>query len=114
MYWVVKKRKVWSAVHREIWEMGFLHLNFIDNYNNNIADQLRNQYRPDHWMRNRKWWWSFFIWGIGVASVNAYKMYDSMYEMEKAEQAKARRRSGAKGGDAEEVDTPRVHGGVGV
>ena len=42
-------------------------------------------------MRNRKWWWSFFIWGIGVVSVNAYKMYDSMYEMEKAEQAKARR-----------------------
>ena len=103
MYWVVKKRKVWSAVHREIREMGFLRLNFIDNYNNNmngadIADQLRNQYRPDHWMRNRKWWWSFFIWGIGVASVNAYKMYDSMYEMEKAERAKARRRSGAKGG----------------
>jgi hypothetical protein len=49
-------------------------------------------------MRNQKWWWSFFIWGIGVASVNAYKMYDSMYEMEKAERAKARRRSGAKGG----------------
>jgi len=59
IYWVVKKRKVWSAVHREIREMGFLRLNFIDNYNNNmngadIADQLRNQYRLDHWMRNRK------------------------------------------------------------
>ena len=40
----------------------------------------------------------FFIWGIGVVSVNAYKMYNSMYEMEKAEQAKAQRRSGAKGG----------------
>ena len=57
MYWVVKKRKVWSAVHREIREMGFLRLNFIDNYNNNmngadVADQLRNQYRPDHWMCN--------------------------------------------------------------
>jgi hypothetical protein len=32
MYWVLRKRKVWSAVHREIREIGFLHLNFIDNY----------------------------------------------------------------------------------
>ena len=87
MYWVVKKRKVWSVVHRQIREMGYLRLNFIDNYNNHmngtdIADQLRNQYRPDYWMRNRKWWWAFFIWGIGVASVNAFKMYESMYEEE--------------------------------
>jgi hypothetical protein len=30
--WVLRKRKVWSAVHREIREIGFLRLNFIDNY----------------------------------------------------------------------------------
>ncbi len=59
MYWVLKKRKVWSAVHKQIREMGHLCLNFIDDYNNNmsgadIADQLFNQYRPDLWMRNRK------------------------------------------------------------
>jgi hypothetical protein len=88
MYWVVKKWKVWSAVHREIREMGHLSLNFIDNYNNNMngadnADQLRNQYRPDHWMRNRKWWWAYFIWGISVAGINAFKMYESMYKMER-------------------------------
>jgi hypothetical protein len=35
-----------------------------------IADQLRGSYRPDRWMRQRKWWWAFFIWGIGVAGVN--------------------------------------------
>jgi hypothetical protein len=69
MYWVLKKRKVWSTVHKQILEMGHLRLNFIDDYNNNmngadIADQLRNQYRPDHWMRNRKWWWAFFICSI--------------------------------------------------
>ncbi len=68
MCWVVKKRKVWSAVHREIREIGFLHLNFIDNSNNNmnltdILYQLRGQYRPDHWMRNWKWWWVFFSFG---------------------------------------------------
>jgi len=59
MYWVLKKRKVWSAVHREIREIGFLRLNFIDNYNNNMnstdfADQLRGSYRPDRWMRQQK------------------------------------------------------------
>ena len=99
----MKKRKVWLAVHKQIREMGHLRLNFIDDYNNNmngadIADQLRNQYRPDHWMRNRKWWWAFFIWAIGVAGVNAFKMYDSMYEEEKRKRANAQRRSGAKGG----------------
>ncbi len=88
MYWVLKKREVWSAVHREIHEIGFLRLNFIDNYNNNknstnITDQLRGSYWPDRWMRQRKWWWAFFIWGVGVVPVNAIKMYDSMYEEEK-------------------------------
>ena len=103
MYWVLKKRKVWSAVHKQIREMGHLRLNFIDDYNNNmngadIADQLRNQYRPNHWMRNRMWWWAFFIWSIGVAGVNAFKMYGSMYEEEKRKQANAQRRSGVSGG----------------
>ncbi len=64
MYWVAKKRKVWSAVHREIRETGLLRLNFIDIYNQNmigvdISDQLRSQYQPDHWMRNGKLWWTF-------------------------------------------------------
>jgi hypothetical protein len=31
MFWVLKKRKVWSAVHREIHEIGFLCINFIHN-----------------------------------------------------------------------------------
>jgi hypothetical protein len=96
MYWVAKKWKFWSAVHREIREMGHLCLNFIDDYNNNmnkanIVDQLQNQHRPDHWMRNRKWWWAFFIWGIGVAGVNAYNMYDSVYNKEKRKRANAQR-----------------------
>ena len=48
-----------------------------------IADQLRGVYRPDHWMRHRKWWWAYFIWAIGVAGVNAYKIYTCLYEEEK-------------------------------
>jgi hypothetical protein len=34
-------------------------------------------------MRNRKWWWSIFLWAIGVAATNAYKIYHEMYEEEK-------------------------------
>ena len=58
--WVHKKRRVWPVVHQEVRSIGFLRLNFIDDYNNgmnfvDMSDQLRNQYRPDHWMRNSKW-----------------------------------------------------------
>lgn len=86
--WVHKKRKIWSAIHQEVRLVGFLRLNFIDDYNNgmnfvDMSDQLRNQYRPDHWMRNRKWWWAFFVWALGVAGVNAWKLYDEMYLKEK-------------------------------
>ncbi len=49
-----------------------------------IADQLRGSYRPDRLMRQRKLWWAFFIWGIGVAGVNAYKIYETIYEEEVA------------------------------
>jgi hypothetical protein len=34
-------------------------------------------------MRHRKWWWAYFIWGIGVAGVNAYKIYDVLYDEQK-------------------------------
>ena len=49
--------------------MKYLWPNVIDGYNNgmngvDVADQLQKQYRFDHWMRQRKWWWSFWFWGI--------------------------------------------------
>ena len=55
-----------------------------------IADQLRGSYRPDRWMRQQKWWWDFFIWGVGVAAVNAFKMYYLMYEEEKEKRGEQR------------------------
>ena len=55
-----------------------------------IADQLRGSYRPDRWTRQRKWWWDFFIWGVGVAAVNAFKMYYLMYEEEKEKRGEQR------------------------
>ena len=43
MYWVTK-RGVWSAVHREIREIGHLRLNFIDDYNNHMNGAERTSF----------------------------------------------------------------------
>ena len=32
-------------------------------------------------LRQRKWWWSIFLWGLDVAIVNSYLLYKSWYEM---------------------------------
>jgi hypothetical protein len=40
---------------------------------------------------------------IGVAGVNAFKMYDSMYKEEKRKQSNAKRQSGARGGMPKEL-----------
>jgi hypothetical protein len=83
--WVLRKRKVWLASATATKMMSYMRLNLIDDYNQfmnstDIADQLRNSYRPDHWLRNRKWWWAIFLWAIGVAQVNAFRIYCEMYD----------------------------------
>ncbi len=65
-------------------EMKYLCLNVIEEYNSHmnqtdIADQLRGQYLPDAWMCNKKWWWSIFIWALGVTTTNGYKIFCAMY-----------------------------------
>ena len=40
-----------------------------------LADQLRETYRVDNGVRNRKWWWSILFWAIGVMLTNAYIIY---------------------------------------
>ncbi len=69
--------------------MKYLRLNVIEDFNNHmnltdIADQLQGNYQSNRWMRQRKWWWAFFIWAIGVASVNAYCIYEVIYDEEEA------------------------------
>jgi hypothetical protein len=49
-----------------------------------MADQLRNCYRFNHWFWNRKWWWSIFLWAVGVAATNGYILYDRLYEEKRA------------------------------
>lgn len=91
--WIVKKRQVYHRESNSMRAMGYLRLNVIDEYNNrmnqtDVADQLRGQYRPDVWMRHQKWWWSIFIWALGVAGVNAYKIYTAMWDKENKEKEK--------------------------
>ena len=60
--WTCTKQKVYSKVEKNIVDVIFHRLNFIHMYNFgmvsvDVTDQLCLQYIPDHWMRNRKWWW---------------------------------------------------------
>jgi hypothetical protein len=87
--WIVKEKEVWSNRIKKKAMMKYLRLIIIEDYNmnmnlTNIADQLRGSYWPDQWMRQRKWWWAFFIWSIGVAGVNAYKIYEVLYDKDNA------------------------------
>ena len=84
-----KTRKVYHRESGQMKKMKYLRLNVIDDYNNHmnnvdIIDQLHGHYWPDHWMRHKKWWWAVFNWGIGVAQVNAYKIYVAMWDEEHA------------------------------
>ena len=81
--WVVKERDVFNKATRRMEPLQFLRLNQIDTYNYgmgsvDVADQLRVFYRLDHWLRNRKWWWSVLFWAIGVILTNSYVLYTKM------------------------------------
>ena len=78
--WIIKNKKVFSAALKKMITVNFLRLNILDEYNFNmnsvdIADQLRNYLRLDKNIRNWKWWWALFFWGMGVTSVNSYVLY---------------------------------------
>ena len=78
--WVEKKRNVWNPIARKMDEVKYLRVNINNDYNykmNNvdIADQLRNNYKMDRWLRQKKWWWSIYLWGQGVLLTNAYLVY---------------------------------------
>jgi hypothetical protein len=78
--WIVKEKSVFNVETGKMETLRFLRLNYINDYNYgmghvDVSDQLRNNYRFDHWLRNTKWWWSIFYWGLGVMLVNAYVVY---------------------------------------
>ena len=64
--WIVKERSVYNVDTGKDETLKFLRMCNIDEYNQtmanvDIADQLRGSYRFDHWLRNRKWWWSILF-----------------------------------------------------
>ena len=78
--WITKKRRVFN-VSTQMWHvMDFLRLNINDGYNAemghvDISDQLRNQYRFDHWLRMQKWWFAIFFGAFGVLMINSFVVY---------------------------------------
>jgi hypothetical protein len=85
--WVEVSKPVYNVDTGGMEKLKFLRMNQIDNYNNtmgnvDIADQLRGTYDFKHWLRNRKWWWSIWNWGLGVLITNSYIMYVKVNEEE--------------------------------
>lgn len=75
-----KTRSVWDANTKKHVPMTYKRLNIVDDYNHgmnsvDLADKARMLYRPDTYMRFKKWWWSIFLWVIGTATTNAYVLY---------------------------------------
>ena len=85
--WVEKKNMVYNIDTDKVQALKLLRLNQIGKYNNgigdvNVADQLRGVYRLDHWLRNRKWWWSILFCSMVVLLTNSYKLYLQMCKEE--------------------------------
>jgi len=83
--WIKLQRKVYCNETQSMVSFSFLRLNINNAYNKgmgevDVADQLRNSYRFDHWLRKQKWWHAFFFWGFGVLLVNAYIAYRTYCE----------------------------------
>lgn len=78
--WMKQEKEVYNVEMGEIETLEFLQMNNNIAYNKemgnvDIADQLQGSYICDIGVRNHKWWWSLWFWGLGVMLVNAYIMY---------------------------------------
>ena len=79
---------VFCNVKNRVVKVPFYRLNLADVYNNKmgqveVGDQLRNYYRFDHWLRKRKWWWSFWMWTMGMLLTNSFLLYKKYCEVHK-------------------------------
>ena len=81
--WVKCKRLVYNKVTRQNVEVDFWRMAVINNYNGSmgwvdVVDQLRNYYRQDKNMRNRKYWWPIYQWASSIMATNAYIVYQRL------------------------------------
>lgn len=82
----MKSREIYSKNLEKKVEKYFVRPNFVNAYNYDMnsvdqADQLRTNYQVGMGLRQRKWWWSIFLWAFDVAIVNSYLLYKSYLEM---------------------------------
>ena len=78
--WILCKKRLYDPRKKEMVWNEFLRTNLQDDYNNgmddvDVSDQLRTIYRFDYWLRNQKWWWAMWMWGVSVVIVNVYVLY---------------------------------------
>ena len=67
--WSTVNKKVYSKLLNKEISLEFLRPNFVDEYNQDMnsvdrADQLRTNYNVGKGLRQRKWGWSMFLWGL--------------------------------------------------
>jgi len=81
-------KSVFNKASRRMEDVTFWRLQVIDNYNGSmgwvdVADQIRNYYRQDKNMRNRKYWWPIYQWASGVMATNAFIIYQRVCDKRK-------------------------------
>ena len=86
--WTKKLMDVFCDQLRQKVKVPFYRLSLADEYNNkmgnvDLGDQLRGYYRFDHFIRKRKWWWSFWMWAVEVCLTNSYILYKKYCNMHK-------------------------------
>ena len=83
--WIKVTKKIWNTITGKYKEVPFYWLNIVHEYNmkmgrTDLGDQLQGSYRYDHWLRNRKLWWSIFFWTFGMLHTNSYILFCIFWE----------------------------------
>ena len=86
--WTKKFMNVFCDNLRRKVKVPLYRLSLADEYNNKMGNvdlgyQLRNYYRFYHFIRKRKWWWSFWMWATEVCLTNSYVLYKTYCKVHK-------------------------------
>ena len=83
--WIKATKKIWNTATGKYKEAPFYRLNIVHKYNmkmgsTDLGDQLWGFSRYNHWLRNRKWWWSVFFWTFDMLHTNSYILFCLFWE----------------------------------